>query len=80
MTVEFCYLDFGKVFHSVNCRMSLRKITYFEITLTLTREIEVFLTVRLFRVVVDGSRSNTALLTSGVTRALSMTLRSSCYK
>ena len=64
--VEVCYLDFRKAFDSVNHRMLVAKLEYFQLTPKIIRWIEAFLTGRSFYVVVEGTRSTECLVKSGV--------------
>ena len=64
--VEVCYLDFQKAFDTVNHRHLLHKLEVYGIAKNVRDWIRTYLTGRSFQVVVDGSASGPARVTSGV--------------
>jgi ribonuclease P/MRP protein subunit RPP40 len=64
--VEVCYLDFRKAFDSVNHRLLLRKLRAYMLAPGLLDWIEEFLTGRSFIVEVEGEKSATGTVISGV--------------
>jgi hypothetical protein len=64
--VEVCYLDFQKAFDTVNHRLLLLKVQAYGVSPGILNWLEVFLTGRSFVVELDGGRSASGMVFSGV--------------
>jgi hypothetical protein len=64
--VEVCYLDFQKAFDTVNHRLLLLKVQAYGVSPGILNWLKVFLTGRSFVVELDGGRSASGMVFSGV--------------
>ena len=69
-SIDVIYLDFQKAFDTVSHRRLLQKLTSFGIHGNVLKWIESFLSNRVQQVVLNGHKSSTIPVTSGVPRVL----------